>query len=496
VRRRLRADLAELVDVAGPRHAGVPARAADAGRASFDGDLRAIRRRIVRRWALAVAVRCALLALAVALVPAALAALGVIGWIWAVVVPVALFVVALALRLARPPSLARVARLLDDRLGLFDVTATALEVERSGAAVDEGPAAPVFAEAAALLRAGASAWRPRARLGGRELALGGGLVVALAVLVAVGSSSGAGGSGSSGATALAPRPGAHRRERGAESVSPPLVPPRAKRAGARKGAGNRRFHPYGIYDYGYEGKRREPHYAQKSKQGLRYANGAPTSKGSQSQFSAPGAAEGNEAREKAEAEAAKAAAQEGAQGKREAAPPSPRQSLKSLTGGAAPPSGSVTPLPNANSAAKPSAGGRPGGKPSSSSAPGARSDSEAPGRQGGGRPSGSKTAGSQRAPLASGERGREGGDTAGELSLKAGFAAVKSGKAATGRGPRDAQGAGGPGRAAGIGGAAFEEAGAGALGYVPPDAGVAPTLDPGLFNRYLNALAAIAGRHW
>ena len=59
-----------------------------------------------------------------------------------------------------------------------------------------------------------------------------------------------------------------------------------------------------------------------------------------------------------------------------------------------------------------------------------------------------------------------------------------------------AQGAGGPGKSAGIGGTAFEEAEAGSLGYVPPDAGVAPTLDPGLFARYLNALAAIEGRHW
>jgi hypothetical protein len=508
--RWFRADLADLVDVAGARGGGgaraerggrgdgtgSPDGGAGGGVATFDGDLRSLRRRIVRRWALAVAGRYALAALAVAVVPAVLAAVGLIGWIWAIVIPVALFLVALGARLSRPPSLAQVARVLDDRLGLFDVTATALQVERSGAPVEEGPAAPVFAEAAALLRAGAGTWRPRVRLGGRELAAAGGLVVVLAVLAVVGGSGGK--SASEKQTALAGRPGAHRHVPGAaNSVSPPLTRPRAKRHGSKGPANPAGRHPYGIYDYGFEGKHKVTHFAQKSKQGLRYANGSPGSKGSQQQqqFSAPGAAEGNEAREKAEEEATKAAAQEGAKGKREGSTEQPPgQSLKSLTGGSAPPSGSVQPLPSANTGGKPPAS--KGGSPSNSNTPGSRSDAEESSRQGGGRPSGSKTAGGQRASLANGAKGSEGGNTGGELSLKAGFAAVKSGKAASGRGPRNAQGAGGPGKSAGIGGAAFEEAGAGSLGYVPPDAGVAPTLDPGLFSRYLNALARIAGRQW
>lgn len=451
-----------------------------------------MRRRIVRRWALAVAGRYALAALAIAVVLAVLAALGMIDWAWAIVVPVALFLLALGARLSRPPSSAQVTRLVDDRLGLFDVTATALEVERSDGPVDEGPAAPVFAEAAALLRAGASTWRPRARLGGRELAAAGGLVVVLALLAVVG---GSGGGVSEEVTALAERPGAHRPAgAGAVDVSPPLTRPKANRKGAKHGPSGPARHPYGLYDFGFEGKKRLPRYEGKSKEGLRYAGGSPSSKQSQRQFSAPGVAEGNEAREKAEEEATKASAQEGAKGKREHGSEAPGQSLKSLTGGAVPPSGSVQPLPNANSGGRPP--GKGSGSPSSSNAPGARSDAEAPSRQGGGRPSGSKTAGGQRASLANGSKGSEAGGTGGELSLKAGFAAVKSGKAASGRGPRNAQGAGGPGKSAGIGGAAFEEAEAGSLGYVPPDAGVAPTLDPGLFGRYLNALAQIAGRRW
>jgi hypothetical protein len=489
----------DLVDVNGPREGG-GAGATDAGAATFDSDLRTLRRRVVRRWALALAVRCAVLALAVALVPALLAAFGAIGWIWAVVVPVAIFVVAFLARLARRPSLAEVARLLDDRLGLFDVTATALQVERAGDPVDEGPAAPVYAEAAALLRAGASNWRPRARLGSRELGAGAALVVALALIVVLGTSGG-GSSAPPKVTARALPPALrHHGVGGPNSLSPPLVPPRAKHEGAKGAKQAKRFHPYGIYDYGFEGKKKLPKFEQGTKTGLRYSGGRPPSASKsapQQQFSAPGSGEGNEAREKAEEEAIGGHAKKSpSQAGEKPSEPPPGQSLKSLTGGAAPPSGTVSPVPENPNGGSPQ-GAPSAGTPSNSAAPGARSSSESPSSQGGGRPSGSKSAGSQRAGLGGGEQGTEGGREGGEeLALKAGFAAVKSGKAASGRGPRNAQGAGGPGKSAGIGGSAFEEAEAGSLGYVPPDAGVAPTADPGLFARYLNALAAIEGRHW
>jgi hypothetical protein len=489
--------IGDLVDVSGSPEGDGSARVG-AGAATFDADLRLVRRRVVWRWALAVAARCGIAALAVAVVPALFAAFGLIGWIWAVVVPAALFLVALGVLLSRPPSLAQVARLLDDRLGLFDVTATALEVERAGEPVDEGPAAPVYAEAAALLRAGASTWRPRTRLGSRDLAAAGALVVVLAVIVLVGSSGGDAGSAKVAVGSLPPGL-RHHVAGGPNSVSPPLVPPRAKRKGAKGPANPANRHPYGLYDYGFEGRRQIPHYNSKLEHSeVHYASGRPSSaQQPQPQFSAPGVAEGNEAREKAEADAANANAQPGSQGKRESsAEPPPGQTLKSLTGGAVPPSGTVSPVPNANAGGPPSSSSQTPGSPSSSAAPGSRSAAGAPGRQGGGRPSGSQTAGAQRAPLASGEKGREGGGTSGELGLKAGFAAVRSGKAATSRGPRNAQGAGGPGKSAGVGGSAFEEAEAGSLGYVPPDAGIAPTLDPGLFARYQDALAAIAGRRW
>src|ERR1700761_4835013 len=52
----------DLVDVSGPREGGGVG-ASDAGAATFDSDLRLLRRRVVRRWALALAVRCAIVAL-------------------------------------------------------------------------------------------------------------------------------------------------------------------------------------------------------------------------------------------------------------------------------------------------------------------------------------------------------------------------------------------------------------------------------------------------
>jgi hypothetical protein len=497
VRRWLRADLADLVDVAGPRDGVAPAAAGSgAGPASFDGDLRLLRRRIGRRWALAAAGRYALAALAVAVVPAALAAFGPIGWIWAIVVPVALFVVALGLRLLRPPSLAQVARLLDDRLGLFDVTATALQVERSGEPVDEGPAAPVFAEAAALVRAGAGVWRPRSRLGGRELAAMGGLVVVLAVIVVVGT--GSGGSGSTKVTASAAPGQAHRKGSGLTNVSPPLAPPKAKRPGSKRGASpnNEPRSPLGLYDPGFEGKRPLPRIESGRHSGL-YTHGAAKSGGQPQAFAAQSPGEANEAREKAEEEA-NGAAKATSTGEREGGGGAP-ESLKSLTGGKAPPSGSVSPLPNANSGARPPSSGSSAAAtaPSTSGAAGQRAAAGATGAQGGGSPAGGATAGHQRASLGGGEEGPEGGRTgSGALGLRAGFAAARGGKAATARGPHNAQGGGGPGRSAGIAGSAFEESTAGSLGYVPPDAGIAPGLDPGLFARYLNALGRIEGRRW
>jgi hypothetical protein len=485
-RRWLAADLADLVDVS--RAGDVPAAGADGG-PGFDRDLRRLRRRILRRWALAAALRYALVALAVALVPAALAALGLIDWAWALGVAAGAFVVTLALRLSHPPSLERVARLVDDRLGLFDVTATALQVERSGEPTDAGPAALVVADADAALR-GATAWRARARLPRREIGGAAALVGALVILALIGN--GPGSTDRARVTARANPAGARDQKTRMTNVSPPLVPAKAKRPRAKGDrSGDEHRSPLGLYDFGFEGKRPLPKVSGGGRAGLHSRGSQPTAGGPQS-FAAQSPGEANEAREKAEEKANGGTGANASTGEKKVGREAP-ESLKSLTGGKAPPTGSVRPVPSngpATQASTKAAGGGAGGSK------GARNPTGAAGSPRGGRPSGTANAGHGRAALAAGTHGREGGGTSGALPLRAGFAAVHSGKAATGRGPRNAQGAGGPGRSAGIAGSAFEESAAGSLGYVPPDAGVAAGLDPGLFTRYLNALAEIGGRQW
>lgn len=493
-RRWLAADLADLVDISGTTTAGRGAVVGKGG-ASFDDDLRRLRRRVLRRWALGVAARYALLALAIALVPAALAALGQVAWAWALVVPLAVFLVALGLRLYRPPSLERVARLFDDRLGLFDVVATALQVERSGERTDAGPAALVLADASGVLRAGTDGWRVRARLGWRQLGAGGFLVAALAVLAVLGTGSSSP-AGHAKVSALAPAGKAGHKGSRMTNVSPPLVPPRAKRAGAKKGgAGEEHRSPLGLYDFGFEGKRPLPKVSGNGRSGL-YSRGAPKSGSGPRAFSAQSPGEGNEAREKAEEEAdAGSGAKEPAAGEKGRGSEAP-ESLKSLTGGKAPAAGSVSPVPSKSPSAGAQASTKASGGAGAGGSGGEHSPAGGAGSPRGGRPSGSATAGHGRAALAAGERGQEGATASGALPLRAGFAASRSGKAAGGRGPRNAQGGGGPGRSAGIAGSAFEESAAGSLGYVPPDAGVAAGLDPGLFSRYFRALSVIGGRRW
>jgi hypothetical protein len=486
-RRWLAADLADLVDVS--RAGSVVAAGADGG-TSFDRDLRRLRRRILRRWAVAAALRYALVALAVALVPAGLAALGLIDWAWALGVAAGVLVVAVAARLSRPPSLERVARLVDDRLGLFDVTATALQVERSGESTDAGPAALVVADAAAALR-GATAWRARARLPRGEIGAALALVGALVILALI--DNGAGSTDRARVTARANPAGSRDQKTRMTNVSPPLVPAKAKRPGAKGDrSGDEHRSPLGLYDFGFEGKRPLPKVSGGGRAGLHSRSSQRTAGGPQS-FAAQSPGGANEAREKAEEKAnGGTGANASSAGEKKQGSETP-ESLKSLTGGKAPPTGSVRPVPSngpAQASTKVAGGAGAGGSK------GARDPTGAAGSPRGGRPSGTANAGHGRAALAAGTQGREGGGTSGALPLRAGFAAVHSGKAATGRGPRNAQGAGGPGRSAGIAGSAFEESAAGSLGYVPPDAGVAAGLDPGLFTRYLNALAEIGGRQW
>jgi hypothetical protein len=200
--RWLAADPREVVDLAG---AGT---LAGGGEAPHLGEeLRRWRGVAGRRRLVVLARRHATVALGLAVVLEVLAQLGTFPQWVVVAVPLAAFLVSVSVCAARGPSPFALARLLDDKLGLNDRLATALEIEARGE-----PETPLerrtVADAAALLRAGREDWRASAARPGRGdwSALAGG-VAALAVVVAIGALAG-GGSGSSGPTeALGPGSG-------------------------------------------------------------------------------------------------------------------------------------------------------------------------------------------------------------------------------------------------------------------------------------------------
>jgi hypothetical protein len=126
---------------------------------------------------------------------------------WAVVaVPIAALVVSVSVFAARGPSPFGLARLLDDKLGLNDRLATALEIEARG-----GTETPLerrtVADAAALLQAGREDWRASAARPGRtDWSTLVAAVAALAVVIAIGALTG-GGSSSGPTEALGPQSG-------------------------------------------------------------------------------------------------------------------------------------------------------------------------------------------------------------------------------------------------------------------------------------------------
>lgn len=115
---------------------------------------------------------------------------------WVVVaVPLALFLVSVTTLALRGPSPFGLARLLDDKLGLNDRLATALEIEARGG--DSPLERRTVADAAALLAAGREDWRASAAPAGREWWALVGPAAAIGAVVAIGALS-AGTSSSAG----------------------------------------------------------------------------------------------------------------------------------------------------------------------------------------------------------------------------------------------------------------------------------------------------------
>ena len=178
--RWLSADPREVVDLAGARTlaAGVDER-------HLGDELRRWRGIVARRRLVALARRHAAVAIGLAAVLEVLALLDVFPQWVVVAVSLAYFLVAVVVFAVQGPSPFGLARLLDDKLGLNDRLATALEIEARG-----GQESPLerrtVADAAALLAAGREDWHASAARAGRyDWSALGGVVLALAAVVAI-----------------------------------------------------------------------------------------------------------------------------------------------------------------------------------------------------------------------------------------------------------------------------------------------------------------------
>jgi hypothetical protein len=194
------ADPREVVDLAGAGTLADGASDADLG-----SELRHWRGVITRRRLIALLRRQGAIALALAAVLEVLALVGVFPQWVVVAVPLALLLISVTWFAAHGPSPFGLARLLDDKLGLNDRLATALEIEARGGE-ESSLERRTVADAAALLRAGRQDWRASAAEAGREWWAPVGAVALLAIVIAVGAATGS--SSSSGPTsALGPHGG-------------------------------------------------------------------------------------------------------------------------------------------------------------------------------------------------------------------------------------------------------------------------------------------------
>jgi hypothetical protein len=194
------ADPREVVDLA-----GAGALADGAAEADLGSELRHWRGVVTRRRLIALLRRQGAIALALAAVLEVLALLGLFPQWVVVAVPLAALLISVTWFAAHGPSPFGLARLLDDKLGLNDRLATALEIEARGGE-ESSLERRTVADAAALLRAGREDWRASAAEAGREWWAPVGAVALLGIVIAIGAATGS--SSSSGPTsALGPHGG-------------------------------------------------------------------------------------------------------------------------------------------------------------------------------------------------------------------------------------------------------------------------------------------------
>lgn len=192
------AEAREVVDLAGAGTLADGAAGADLG-----SELRHWRGVVTRRRLVALLRRQGALALALAAVLEVLALVGVFPQWVVVAVPLAALFISVTWFAAHGPSPFGLARLLDDKLGLNDRLATALEIEARGGE-ESSLERRTVADAAALLRAGREDWRASAAEAGREWWAPIGAVALLAIVIAVGAATGGTSSSAGPTSALGP----------------------------------------------------------------------------------------------------------------------------------------------------------------------------------------------------------------------------------------------------------------------------------------------------
>jgi hypothetical protein len=490
----LRADLNEAVRV-GPRAAGDVAAAAPP--AELEAGLHRWSGRLSRSRALVLARRWLLVGLIVALVPG-LVILAVGGsrpwWLFGVVLvgPLAGLVA-----VARRPSAARTAQVLDRRLGLADRLSTALEL-RSAPVAPTGLGGLVVNEASSALGQSLGSSRASPRRSPRELAWLLAAAVALALVIAVPRSGSTGASSTRASTgpaatagggAAAASPTHGRPAAGGRTTTPsaaPLPPPRIP----KQTFGDGRSH-YAPGSDPYGGQFRGGQLQTKQQAGV------PSASSSGLGLAAPGGA------------AAQQGAAAGASGGSGNHGPTP-------SGGAGQ-AGTHTPAPGATghpgsgSAGLSGAGGAGGaggqqasGTPSGAQHPGAGAAAGAHGtasgtQTGSGGQSGGETAGGVRAGQSHGVGlvPALGGSGSG-LPLQAGLAGSRAGRSGSqGATSRTANGGGGFARTAQGGSGAGGVGGAGAnLPVLAPTFNSPSQPEPGLLQRYFGVANRLAFKGW
>jgi hypothetical protein len=482
----LRADLSEAVRVA-PRGDGAGATALPP--AELEAGLDRWSGRLSRSRALVVARRWLLVGLIVALVPG-LVILAVGGsrpwWLLGVVLVAPL---AGLVAIARPPSAARTAQVLDRRLGLADRLTTALEL-RSAPIAPTGLGGLVVNEASSALGQSLGSSRATARRSPRELAWLLAAAVALALVIAVprsgstgtGStraSTGPAGAAGAGAAAASPthgRPGGRTTTPSAAPLPPPRIPKQTF------GDGRSHFAP-GSDPYG--GQFRGGQLQTKQQAGVPTASSSGLGLASPGGAAAPqGTASGGSGRHAPTPSGG--AGQSGTHTPSSGQPASGSSGLSGAAGGAAaqPATGTPSGAQHAGAGAAAAAG-----------AHGTASGTQT----GSGGQSGGETAGGVRAAQGHGAGlvPALGGSGSG-LPLQAGLSGSRAGRSGShGAVSRTANGGGGFARSAQAGSGAAGVGGAGVnLPVLAPTFNSPSQPEPGLLQRYFGVANRLAFKGW